>query len=261
MNGAFQNTKRISAVIDAIAANSHHGMRQVDLVTATGLNKGTIHRILAGLASCDLVALDEQTGRYVIGPKIISWCSAGQRRSSLVEQLRPVLASICDTLGDTVYLTLKHGNRATYVERFIGSYPLKALPREVGEQRPLGIGAGPLAILAGLDDGAFEATLEEIVPDLRSFGMRERTLRTLVDRARTLGYALHDGEIQEGMVAIGLPVRKGPSIAGAVSVAATAQRLPSEKHPEVVALLRTRIESAGLGLTCDLRRSRSRCPV
>ena len=252
MNGAFQNTKRLAAVIDAIAANSHLGMRQVDLVNATGLNKGTIHRILSGLVSCDLVALDESTSRYFIGPKIVSWSRAGQLQSSLVDQLRPILASICDTLGDTVYLTLKHGNRATYIERFIGSYPLKALPREVGEQRPLGIGAGPLAILAGLDPEAFEATLNEIKPDLKSFGMREHTLRELVKRSQSLGYALHTGEIQEGMVAIGLPLRKGPSIVGAISVAATGQRLTEVKRPVAAQLIRDRILSSGLDLTCNI---------
>lgn len=253
MNGEFQNTKRLAAVIDAIAANAHLGMRQVDLVNATGLNKGTIHRILAGLVSCDLVTFDDASNRYFIGSKIVSWSSAGQLRSSLVEQLRPILASICETLGDTVYLTLKHGNRATYIERFIGSYPLKALPREVGEQRPLGIGAGPLAILCGLESDAFEVTMKEIEPDLRSFGMRESTLRALVDRSRQLGYALHTGEIQDGMVAIGLPIRKGPSIVGAVSVAATGQRLTEEKCAEAANLIKERIISSGFDLSCSIK--------
>lgn len=252
MNGEFQNTKRLAAVIDAIAANANLGMRQVDLVNATGLNKGTIHRILAGLVSCDLVALDEANSRYFIGSKIVGWSSAGQFRSSLVEQLRPVLASICETLGDTVYLTLKHGNRATYIERFIGSYPLKALPREIGEQRPLGIGAGPLAILCGLDSEAFEVTLKEIEPDLRNFGMRESTLRSLVDRSRELGFALHTGEIQEGMIAIGLPIRKGPSIVGAISVAATGQRLTEEKRVIAANLIKEQLASSGLDLNCSI---------
>lgn len=252
MDGTHQNTKRMTAVLDAIAAHPNQGMRLVDLVNATGLQKSTLHRILAGLLESDLIDQNADTHRFFIGPKVLGWASASRMKHGLVDQLKPVLARICDKLGDTVYLTIKHGNRATYVERYLGSYPLKALPREVGEQRPLGIGAGPLAILAGLDDEAMEMTIAEIRSDIQSYGVRESTLRNLIVRARKLGYALHEGEIQEGMVAIGLPLRKGPSIVGAISVAATLQRLPSEKRQFVAETIRREIGTSGIELACEL---------
>lgn len=252
MDGTHQNTKRMTAVLDAIAAHPNHGLRLVDLVEATGLQKSTLHRILAGLLDSDLVDQNADTHRFFVGPKILGWASAGRMKHSLVDQMKPILARICDRLGDTVYMTIKHGNRATYVERYLGSYPLRSLPREVGEQRPLGIGAGPLAILAGLDDEAMEIAIAEIRPDIQSYGIREPTLRKLIERSRELGYALHTGEIQDGMVAIGLPLRKGPSIVGAISVAATSQRLPEDKWQQVATTIRDEVEASETGLSCAL---------
>lgn len=256
MDGTHQNTKRMTAVLDAIAGHPNQGLRLVDLVAATGLQKSTLHRILGGLLDSDLVEQNADTHRFFIGPKILGWASAGRMKHSLVDQLRPVLARICDKLGDTVYLTIKHGNRATYVERYLGSYPLKALPREVGEQRPLGIGAGPLAILAGLDDEAMEMTIAEIRSDIQSYGVRESTLRSLISRSRELGYALHEGEIQDGMVAVGLPLRKGPSIVGAISVAATSQRLPDGKRENVADRIREEVTASDIDLSCELATGR-----
>jgi DNA-binding IclR family transcriptional regulator len=227
-------------------------MRQVDLVEATGLTKATLHRILAGLAQYDLITYDDREHRYFIGPKIHAWSSAGKLKSSVVEKLRPHLEKICEELGDTIYLTLKHGNRATYVDRCMGSYPLQGLPREIGEQRPLGIGAGPLAILAALDGEAFDATIAEVLPDLQSYGMRESKLKELVVRAHSLGFALHTGEIQEGMVALGLPLRKGPSIFGAISVAGTSERLPEDRRVEVADTIRRIVKNSGIDLDCSL---------
>ncbi|WP_417770054.1 IclR family transcriptional regulator [Stappia sp.] len=252
MNGLHQNTKRLAAVLDAVSAQAPRGVRQFELVDLTGLGKGTLHRILAGLVESDLLEFEAETSRYYIGRKVMSWASAGRMHNSMVDNLRPALDEIGAKTGDTVYLTYKHGNRATYVERVIGTYPLRSLPREIGEQRPLGIGAGPLAMLAGMVEDAREATLREIATDIRSYGISEKTLRALVQRSLKLGYALHDGEIQQGMVAIGLPLRKGPSIVGAISVAGTAERMPIDKHQGVIELVQDAVVSRNVGLVCQL---------
>ncbi|MEZ5936465.1 MAG: IclR family transcriptional regulator [Alphaproteobacteria bacterium] len=241
-DGKHQNTRRITAVLDAIARHADQGMRLVDVTRATGLGKGTAHRIIAGLLDSQMVEQDPDSGRFFIGLRVMNWAASGRKRFGLVEQLKPVLQAICEQSGDTVYLTVRQGDEVVYIDRREGSYPLKALPVDVGARRPLGIGAAPTAILAFQDDEEIRRIVETHEEARLGFGIGRAKLEELIALARRLGYALHQGEILPGMVAVGVPVLNAEGVPfAAISVAAGAARLAPPRTDEIAELIKREI--------------------
>jgi DNA-binding IclR family transcriptional regulator len=172
----------------------------------------------------------------------MNWAAAGRKRFGLVEQLKPVLQAICETSGDTVYLTVRQGDEVVYIDRREGSYPLKALPVDVGARRPLGIGAAPMAILAFQKEDEIRRVVEAYGGDRLGFGIGRAKLQELIALAKQLGYALHQGEILPGMVAVGVPILDGDGVPfAAISVAAGAARLPHPRTDEIAALIKKEI--------------------
>ncbi len=243
--GKHQNTRRMTNVMDSLANHAGTGLRLVDLVQETGFGKGTLHRIMAGLVEHQLVDHDADTGRYFIGMKVMNWAAAGRKRFGLTEQMKPVLQAICEQTEDTVYLTQRRGDEVWYIDRREGAYPLKALPVDVGAKRPLGVGAAPLAILAFDKPQEIDRIMGEYGKDRLAFGIDNELLATLVERAQSLGYALHDGEVLPEMIAIGVPVcgDDGRPFA-AVSVAATRARMGRSRQREIADMMRAEIASS-----------------
>ncbi len=241
-DGLHQNTRRMTAVIDALAQYPDHGLRLIDIANETKLGKGTLHRIVAGLVGSDLVEQDQETGRFFIGLRIMNWAVAGRRRFGLAEQMRSSLQAICEQSGDTVYLTIRQGDEVVYVDRREGSYPLKALPVEVGARRPLGIGAAPLAILAFQNDDEIARILRTYHQERSAFPIDDKRLAQLIRKARKLGFALHEGEVLPGMVAVGVPILDSEGVPfAAVSVAAAAARMAPPRRVEIAALIKQEI--------------------
>lgn len=121
----------------------------------------------------------------------------------------------------------------------MGAFPIKTLTLEVGDRRPLGVGAGSLALLSGLDDGAVRRAIGANAHRLRGYpGFGAAELPALVERTRRDGYALNEGRIVAAMNAVGVVVRDGAGgPAAALSLAAIRDRTGPDRLPRLVAVL------------------------
>lgn len=237
-----QNIGRATAVLSALARAAEDGLRFSDIVETTGLGKGAAHRVLAGLTAYGLAEKDETTGRFFLGIEIISWTAAAANRFGLAERAAPGLLRLSQATEDTVYLLLRVGNEAVCLDRFEGAYPIKTLTMQVGDRRPLGVGSGPLALLAFLDDAEIERTLAAQPDAGLPFGVDDKKLRSMLQVSRNLGYALNENQMMPGMSAVGLPICKanGEPIA-AVTVACICERLAPPRREETIEILRAEV--------------------
>ena len=237
--GMHQNVGRAAAVLSALAGAVEGGLRFADVVRATGLGKGAAHRVLAGLVAYGLVEKDEATGRFFLGIEMVSWTAAAANRFGLAERAAPELLRLCQSTEDTVYLLLRIGNETVCIDRFEGAYPIKTLTMHVGDRRPLGVGAGPLALLAFLDDEERERILAAQPNAGVSFGVDDEKRREMIDVSRKAGYGLNDNQMMSGMSGVGVPIRREDGIPiAAVTVACVSERLKSPRREEIVAGLR-----------------------
>jgi DNA-binding IclR family transcriptional regulator len=141
---------------------------------------------------------------------------------------------------DTVYLSIRSGDDAICTARQEGRYPIKTLTLAVGDRRPLGIGAGSLALLAALPDAEVERVITANAGRLRPYAAFSPTrLRELVERTRAEGCATNPGMVLPGMMAVGVPVCTGGGrVAGALSIAAIEGRMQPERRAQLVAWLK-----------------------
>lgn len=225
------------------------GARLVDLSEATGLHKATVLRLLSALERQGLVARDPETKLYFLGLELLAagWMSVAN--SVLRDLGRAALKRIAEATGDTVYFSVRNGLDALCVDRQEGDFPIKTLTLDVGARRPLGVGAGSLALLAFLPDGERRRLMAQVTPQAsRYYGNTPDVIDTLVERARVQGFADNPGLLIPGMQAVAVPIMTaGGAPLAALSVAAITERISPERLPMIIALLKEearRIETA-----------------
>ena len=233
-----QSIHRAVTMLREIAA-FQKGMRLVDIAQAMDLERPTAHRIVRGLVSQGMVMQDPVTKYYRLGHVVYELGLAASPNFNLKEICQPVLARMAERTGDSVYLVVRSGFDSVCIERLEGSYPIRARTMDVGTRRPLGIGAGSVALLLGLSDAEIEQIIAINTPRMPSFGMITGSrLREVIARSREAGYAINEEDVLPGVAAIGAPImpRMGQPYA-AVSIAGIASRLTGTRRDELAVML------------------------
>lgn len=203
-------------------------LRLADIAEGSGVNKATALRLLESLIGEGFVLRDEATKRYALGDEALALGIAMQGRDHIRNRARPALLRLAASTGDTMLLSTRSGVESVCIDREFGSYPIRANYLDLGMRRPLGVGAGSLALLAWLPDDEVKAVLSLIGPRL---GKRyPRITVELIERevklARQRGYALLLDVVVDQMGGIGVPVlgSDGRPVA-ALSLAALTSRI------------------------------------
>lgn len=235
--GEHQNLRRMSLALDAIA-QSPHGLRLTEIVSLTKLGKTTIHRLMTGLVELGWVDLVEEDGNYILGFRPLTLALAAADRYGLARLAAARLQEIADATEDTVYLSLRSGMESVCVARYEGDFPVKTLTLSVGARRPLGVGAGSLAMLAFQDEQTRAQMLNRTSEARARYQISDATLHGLINNARQRGFAVNDGMLVSGMSAVGVPIHSsaGHPVA-AISVAAISSRLDEGRQQKVAHLL------------------------
>ena len=184
-----------------------------------------------------------QTRSYQLGPSIFHLGLAATQHHSLSNTCAFALDSLASETGNTVFLTIRNGNDSVTIDRRVGNFPIQALSLNIGARRPLGIGAGSLAILAALPDAEARTLVAENAgrfgpyTDLDGDG-----ITALVAEGRDNGYVLNVGHVTAEVTAIGTPIRNASGAPiGAISIAAIRSRMTHEHIGTCVRLVSEKI--------------------
>jgi DNA-binding IclR family transcriptional regulator len=203
-------------------------LRLADVCAATGLSKPTALRLLESLGDEGFVRRDPDTKRYTLGDEALVLGIAMQSRTHVSRWARPWLIRLAGLSGDTVILSTRSGVESVCVDREFGAYPIRANYLDIGSRRPLGVGAGSMALLAWLPDEESKAVLDEIAPGVTARYPRiDRSLiETEIRGARGRGYTLLLDVVVERMGGIGAPIFGGDGKpVAAFSIAALSDRI------------------------------------
>lgn len=245
-----RNVARIMGIVDALAAAAESGLRLTDVMGATGLNKTTAHRLLAGLVAHGLADVEGVTGRYYVGVRLLALASAAKRRFQLAPLLEPTLAALSRQTQDTVMLTARVGEESVCLECLEGAFPIKVLTLREGDRRPLGIGAPGVALLALLPDDEVDRILAANAAERAAFPFDEIQIRQMVARARRNGYAYNDVHVFRGMetitdmAAVSMPICASSGVpVAALSITAITQRLVQPRRDNILSALRREVDA------------------
>jgi DNA-binding IclR family transcriptional regulator len=154
--------------------------------------------------------------------------AAGLRGAGdLAALAQPSLLRLAAAAGDTALLSVRSGPEAVHIAREVGEFPLQPNKLQVGSRRPLGVGAGSLALLAALADSEVDTLLEILAPRIAALPRLPETLiREKIVEARQQGYTLLLDTTYEGLGGIGVPVHGAlGELVCALSIAALTPRI------------------------------------
>ncbi|MFT3816750.1 MAG: IclR family transcriptional regulator [Rubrivivax sp.] len=227
-----QSLDRAIGLLDEVAGRAREGASLTELARATTLSKATAHRLLGGLKALGLVEYDAVRRRFHPGLRLYRMGLAAAAHFDIVDMARPSLERLAEETEDTVYLSLRVGDRAMCLARREGSFPIRTLTLNVGDYRPLGLGAGSLALLAFAPDDEVDGIVQRNRAALQhNPNFDALNLKHMVAEARGRGYAINDGLMLPEMAAIGVPVRdlSGRAVAS-LSVATIRSRMQGERR-------------------------------
>lgn len=232
-----QSVQRAAMLLRVIASHNRLGLRVVDLCHLTGLRRPTVHRLLQCLAREGFVSRHGRTRSYHLGNLLYELGVTAAPAIRLEDICRPHIRALADATGDMVFLTLRSGLDAVCIDRQEGAFPIRTYTLEIGTRRPLGIGAGSLAILSAVPEEDMHRILELNRSRLPAYnGLTDKKLLRLVRQTRTRGFAVHDGSVS-GARAIGIAlVNSNQEPFAAISVSAITSRMQESRWPEIVTL-------------------------
>ena len=235
---ATNSTQKVCAILRALSARSPQ--RLAEISAWTGLNKVTALRILETLIEEGFAEREPDGRGFARGPEFLALAASAGRSHDLRELARPSLVRLAEFSEDTALLSVRSGIESVCIDRQVGSFPIRANYLDIGSRRPLGVGAGALAILAWLPVREIDAILGVIGPHLGPYPrMSVDLIRELVLESRTRGCVVLLDRVVDRMSAIGVPIlSETGAVIGALSIAALTERISERAEMLCGALLR-----------------------
>jgi IclR family acetate operon transcriptional repressor len=236
---SVQSLERAFDLLEALSAGGELGV--TELANRTGLVPSTAHRLLHTLAKRGYVSQSSESGRYLLGYKVVEVASGLERRLERLRVVaRPHLERIQRATGETVNLVVLDADRVVYVDQVEGSRSVRmfttvgtsVLAHTTGSGKAI-MAAGPSDAVALLYEG--REPLEKLTAHTLT------TLEALEDdfvRIRRRGYAIDNEEHEEGVACVATAVfdHSGRPCA-ALSVSGPTSRILHDKAGDLGGLL------------------------
>lgn len=248
-DASIQIVDRVAKVLKALANSPQNGLTFTDVGRETELGKGTTHRLLKALVHAGLAQQDAESKQYRLGA-LVGLLGAGAMSQAYAAACRGALDELAEETGDTVFASTVEGYGAVCIARATGKFPIRTLVLSVGEWRPLGVGAGSIALLAAQPDSRITETLEHNATRLGVYpNCTADAIRGLVRKTRAQGYSFMTGQVVPGMSAVGMAIPDGSDRpACAISVAAINERMTPERVAQLAVSLRRHADDLSVKL-------------
>ncbi len=242
--GGVQSVERTLDLLEYLARSSGW-MGISELSNATGQPVGTIHRLLMTLVARNYVVRDGRTRRYTLGPAFRRLAGISLQTPDWAEIGTPLLRDLVEISGETANLAVMEGDRAVYVAQ-VQPRRMVRMFTELGNRVYLHCTGCGKVLLAYQPDSVIASIIAETgLPGFTDTTITDPgQLKQELEMIRQQGYAIDNGEQEEGVRCIAAPVYdpRGKVIA-ALSISGPGSRLDSRRIPTLLPHLK-RISAA-----------------
>ncbi len=237
-------------LLPIVAERNGTGMNLSSVTRRAGMNTATVRRLLQGLVDGGLLSFDPYSKLYFLGPEFVRLsrvAGSPQAFEGLRGDLHGCLAEIAAQTGDSAFLSVISSGEALCIEQIRGSHPISVNTLTVGARRPLGAGAGSLALLAAQDSAAQDEIIAQNARRYLRYGRLDAAaVRRALGRWQKAGYVLNGSLIIEGVSAIGVPIfDEAGALVCAISVGAINARMRPARRAEIAGVIRHAVCSIG----------------
>lgn len=216
-NARGSGVQSVERTLDLLEALDEHGgsMSVTELASQTGLPAPTIHRLAQTLISRGYLR-QRPDRRYTLGSRLAALgASAG---AMLGSRAQPLLRELARKLQETVNLAILTPDGAEYIGQSAGSHSVRMFT-EVGRRVPLHSTGVGKALLSLLPDHDVQRLLRP--DDMQRFTSTTITTPESMLAAlaiiRERGFAMDEGEMEQGVRCIAMPFVAGSYMAVSVS--------------------------------------------
>ena len=199
--------------------------RHLDMPTTT------VYRQLATLTERGYLIQDPVRKSYRVGQRLLLLSSTILSHSDLRSVARPELEKLSATVKETINLSVLLDREIFYLDK-VETFRSVVCNTKVGTRAPAHATSGGKIMLAHKDRAFIDAYCQDLpgmprLTDKTIFSPDQ--LRSELEKARAMGYAVDDGEIEPGLICIGAPIfGMDQVIEGAVSIAGPTFRMKAE---------------------------------
>ncbi len=247
---------RYARVLEAVAA-APEGLSLTETARATGLPRGTVHRLIGALLEVGYLAARDGRKVYVLGPRLVHLLHLGAGTAPVAALVRPALEGLAARFGETAFLARLRGERVEALAMVAPSGAAGRAHVRPGRVLPLHAAASAKAIFAFQDEERVARALAR--PRLgytAATRVEEGEVRAELERVRRTGYARCANELDPGVLSYAVPVRlPGGAVFYSVGLVGLDQRLAARDPAEVVAALGEAAATIAERLAEDLPRA------
>ncbi|WP_308796875.1 IclR family transcriptional regulator [Agromyces silvae] len=212
-----QSVTRAARIIDSVAAEPK---TVIELATEFDLHRSTMFRELQALEQVGYVRR-RRNGTYALGFRLISLSQTALDTIDLREAAGAHVRRLHKAVGNTVHVAALMEHSIIYVDKVEDAGGVRMYSRVGAAVRPYCSAVGK-AILADLDEAARDRVLAgaDWVKHTEATILTRAALDAELDRISEQGWAADDGEHEDFVNCIAVPVRSSAGIVGALSVTA-----------------------------------------
>lgn len=223
---SHQTVRSVTRALDIMGQftdGSNRPRTIAEIVETSGLAKTTVIRLLYTLESEGLLA---GTSRgYVPGPSLWRWARAANQAWELPPAARALMKQLVEQEKETVNLYIRGGRTRICVAQEESPLPLRHVVH-IGDQLPLVSGASSKVLLSEVSP----ETVETLYAGAHASAPHLGSLLADLERVHTDGFAVSHGEREQGISAVGAPVRTAQgAIVAALTYSGPTVRFPEER--------------------------------
>lgn len=209
-----------------------------DLAQVTKLNKTTAFRLLAALEAEGLVMRNPLSGGYRLGVELIAMGGTAMRSNPLRAASRPILVTLAEQCGEAATLELLVESYVLVVDEVASNHPM-GMTQDVGNRLPVHATATGKVLIATLPLEQLDAILDGPLARLTDQTVTDaQRLRAQLAQVRQDGFAVANGELEPGFIAVAAPVQdRERQVVAAISVGGPSLRLTPDRLPEIAAMV------------------------
>jgi DNA-binding IclR family transcriptional regulator len=224
------------------------GVSVTELARTLDLPVSTTHRLLSTEIELGFVSIDTEHKTYRLGVRVFELANRVRGVLSLADVAHPVMRELSRTTGETVQLSVLSNGQALFIEK-VGTEQAVGIRGSVGRGEPLYATSTGKTLLSQLSPDRLGDVLAGMsyVAWTPTTIVDEAALRAELDVVRERDYATADEEFDQGVRAIGVPVRDGRGATrAALCVSAPAFRVPMDRLTSWLPELRSAAAAIGV---------------
>lgn len=227
---ADETVQSFARGLSVIRAFDSPGARMTlsDVARATDLTRATARRLLRTLEAEGYVGFDGR--HYFLRPRILELGHAYFSGMSFIDTAQPFLLDASARLHESVSMSVLDGDEVIYVARQ-QVYRIMSIAISIGTRFPAYATSMGRVLLAALPETEAKARLGRApLEKLTVHTVTERPdLMRILDQVRRDGWCMVEGELEEGLRSLAVPVRESSGhVLAAINVAVPASRVTAE---------------------------------